>query len=278
VKVNTQVKLEDLLMGMIIQSGNDASVALAEHVAGSEEGFVTLMNGYAKELGMHSSHFTNSTGLPDPDLYVTARDVAILSRANIREFPDYYKYYSIKEYSYNGITQYNRNRLLWRDQNVDGMKTGHTESAGYCLVASAIRDDMRLITVVLGTASESIRAKESLEMLNYGFRTFETHRLYDTKTPLSTVRVWKGATKTLTLGVSDDLYITVPRGQYKNLKATMEIDTLITAPSKMGQRHGMVKVKLGDREILTHPLVALQNIERGSWWRRIVDTVLLWFQ
>ncbi|MEO5574202.1 MAG: D-alanyl-D-alanine carboxypeptidase family protein [Gammaproteobacteria bacterium] len=278
VKVNTQVPLEDLLKGMIIQSGNDASVALAEHVAGSEEGFVTLMNGYAKELGMDHSHFTNSTGLPDPDLYVTARDVATLGRAIIRDFPDYYKYYAIKEFSYNGITQYNRNRLLWRDQNVDGIKTGHTETAGYCLAASALRDGMRLITVVLGTASESIRAKESLEMLNYGFRTFETHRLYDTKTALSTVRVWKGATETLPLGVSKDLYISVPRGQYKNLKATMEIDPAITAPTNKGQRHGLVRVKLGDREILTHPLVALQNVEQGSWWRRLVDTVLLWFK
>ncbi|MEO5703143.1 MAG: D-alanyl-D-alanine carboxypeptidase family protein [Gammaproteobacteria bacterium] len=278
VKVNTQVPLEDLLKGMIIQSGNDASVALAEHVAGSEEGFVTLMNGYAKEVGMNHSHFTNSTGLPDPELYVTARDVAQLGRAIIHDFPEYYKYYAMKEFSYNGITQYNRNRLLWRDQNIDGLKTGHTESAGYCLAASALRDDMRLITVVLGTKSEATRAKESLEMLNYGFRTFETHRLYDTKTSLSTVRVWKGASETLPLGVGEDLYITVPRGQYKNLKATMEIDSAIMAPTKKGQKHGLVKVKLGDQEILTHPLVALQNVEQGSWWRRMVDTVLLWFQ
>ncbi len=278
VKINTQVPLEDLLKGMIIQSGNDASVALAEHVAGSEEGFVTLMNSHAKELGMAHSHFTNSTGLPDPDLYMTARDVATLGRAIIHDFPEFYKYYSMKEFSYNGITQYNRNRLLWRDQNVDGIKTGHTESAGYCLAASALRDDMRLITVVLGTKSEAVRAKESLEMLNYGFRTFETHRLYDTKTALSTVRVWKGATETLPLGVSEDLYITVPRGQYKNLKATMEIDSTLTAPINKGERHGMVKVNLGDKAIITRPLVALENIEQGNWWRRLVDTVLLWFK
>lgn len=278
VKLNTQVPLEDLLKGMIIQSGNDASVALAEHVAGSEEGFVTLMNSYAKELGMDHSHFTNSTGLPDPDLYVTARDVARLSRAIIHDFPEFYKYYSMKEFSYNGITQYNRNRLLWRDQNIDGIKTGHTETAGYCLTASAVRDDMRLISVVLGTKSEAVRAKESLEMLNYGFRTFETHRLYDTKTVLSTVRVWKGMTQTLPLGVSEDLYITVPRGQYKNLKATMEIDSALTAPIKKGEPRGMVKVNLGDKAIITQPLVALQNVEQGGWWRRLVDTVLLWFQ
>jgi len=278
VKINTQVPLEDLLKGMIIQSGNDASVALAEHVAGSEEGFVTLMNSYAKELGMDRSHFTNSTGLPDPELYVTARDVATLGRAIIHDFPEFYRYYAMKEFSYNGITQYNRNRLLWRDQNVDGIKTGHTESAGYCLAASAVRDDMRLITVVLGTKSEAIRAKESLEMLNYGFRTFETHRLYDTKTTLSTVRVWKGVAQTLPLGVSEDLYITVPRGQYKNLKATMEIDPILTAPIKKGERHGTVKVNLGDKAIITQPLVALQNVDQGSWWRRLVDTVLLWFQ
>ncbi len=278
VQVNTRVPLDDLLKGMIIQSGNDASVALAEHIAGSEEGFATLMNGYAKDIGMKNSNFTNSTGLPDPALYVTARDIALLARAIIREFPKFYKYYSIKEYSYNGITQYNRNRLLWRDQNVDGIKTGHTDSAGYCLAASAIRDDMRLISVILGTKSESIRAKESLEMLNYGFRTFETHRLYGNKTPLSKVRVWKGAVQTLPLGVKEDLYITVPRGQYKNLKATMEIDSAIMAPTKKGQKHGMVKVKLGNQTIVTQPMVALQTVEQGSWWRRIVDTVLLWFQ
>lgn len=277
VKVGSRVSLEDLIKGMIIQSGNDATVAVAEHIAGSEEGFVTLMNRYAKDLGMAESHFANSTGLPDPELYITARDMARLARAIIHEFPEYYKWYSMKEFSYNGITQYNRNRLLWREGNVDGMKTGHTESAGYCLVASAKREDMRLISVVLGTKSENIRAKESQEILNYGFRTYETHRLYTTKTPLSTVRIWKGERENLPLGVSDDLYITVPRGQYKNLKATMEIDKGITAPTRKGQRHGMVKVSMGKQVLLTRPLVALQDVPEGGLWRRMVDSIRLWF-
>lgn len=277
IKVGTRVSLEDLIKGMIIQSGNDATVAIAEHVAGSEEGFVTLMNHYAQDLGMKDSHFTNSTGLPDPQLYVTASDMARLARAVIAEFPEYYKWYALKEFTYNGITQYNRNKLLWRDGNVDGMKTGHTETAGYCLVASAQREDMRLISVVFGTKSENIRAKESQELLNYGFRTYETHRLYASATPLSTVRIWKGAARDLPLGVGEDLYLTVPRGQYKNLKAALEIDKTIMAPVAKGQRHGNVTVSLGDKVLIAHPLIALQDVARGSLWRRMIDTIKLWF-
>ena len=277
VKVGSAVSLEDLLKGMIVQSGNDASVAIAEHVAGSEEGFVTLMNQYAKEIGMTHSHFTNSTGLPDPDLYITARDMALLARAVIRDFPDFYKWYSLKEFSYNGITQYNRNKLLWRDGNVDGIKTGHTESAGYCLVASAMRDDMRLISVVLGTASENIRAQESQELLNYGFRSYETHRLYAANTPLSTVHIWKGERPTLALGLNQDLYVTVPRGQYKNLQAAMEINGTIKAPVGKGQQHGTVKVSLGNKPLITKPLVALQSVAEGGIWRRMVDGIKMWF-
>lgn len=278
VQVNTQVSLENLLKGMIVQSGNDASVALAEHVAGSEEGFVTLMNDYAKALGMAHSHFTNSTGLPDPELYITARDVAVLARAVIREFPDYYTWYSLKEFTYNGITQHNRNKLLYRDQTVDGIKTGHTETAGYCLVASALRGDMRLISVVLGTKSENIRAQESQELLNYGFRSYETHRLYTAGKSLSTVRIWKGATQKLVLGVGEDLYVTVPRGQYQSLKAAIEMDKAINAPTRKGQRHGTVKVKLGDKLLATLPLIALQEVAEGSLWQRAVDSVKLWIE
>ncbi len=277
VQVNTKVPLEILFKGMIVQSGNDATVAIAEHTAGSEESFVGLMNNYAQALGMKNSHFMNSTGLPNPQHYSTAHDIAALARAIIREFPEYYKMYSIKEFSYNGITQYNRNQLLWRDESVDGMKTGHTDSAGFCLVASALRDEMRIVSVVLGTASDKLRATESLELLNYGFRSFETHRLYTTEKPLSTVRVWKGESSSLNLGLNEALYITVPRGQYKNLKATLEIGTAMTAPIKKGQQKGMVKINLGDKVLLERPLIALEDIAEGSLWQRMVDSVKLWY-
>jgi D-alanyl-D-alanine carboxypeptidase (penicillin-binding protein 5/6) len=277
VEVNTKVPLDTLLKGMIVQSGNDATVAVAEHSAGSEDSFVALMNSYAQALGMGNSHFTNSTGLPDPDLYTTARDIATLARAIIREFPEYYKMYSIKEFTYNTITQHNRNQLLWRDESVDGMKTGHTESAGFCLVASARREGMRLVSVVLGTENENLRATESLELLNYGFRSFETHRLYSTRKPLSTVRVWKGETDSVRLGLGEDLYITVPRGQYKNLKATMEIGTDILAPIQKGQQKGLVRITLGEEVLLERPLIALESVNEGGWWQRIVDSIKLWF-
>ncbi len=277
VKVNTKVGLEDLLKGMIVQSGNDATVALAEHAAGSEESFVALMNQHAKEIGMEHTHFTNSTGLPNPDLYVTAADMAKLARALIHDFPEYYKWYSVKEFTYNGITQYNRNKLLWRDIGVDGVKTGHTDTAGYCLIASAKHDDMRLISVVLGTESENSRAKESEQLLNYGFRFYETHALYAAGKPLGTARVWKGVSRDLPLGLSEALYVTVPRGQYKSLAATLEVDMRIIAPVGKGERHGAVKVSLADKLLATRPLVALQDVAQGGWWRRLVDTVKLWF-
>lgn len=277
VQVGTQVGVEDLLKGMIVQSGNDATVTLAEHVAGNEESFATLMNQYAKELGMEHSHFANSTGLPDPELYITARDMGKLARAMIREFPEYYKWYALKEFGYNGIKQYNRNKLLWRDGGFDGVKTGHTESAGYCLVASASRDGMRLISVVLGAKSENVRADESQALLNHGFRNYETQRLYAAATPLSSVRVWKGASQSLPLGIGEDLYITVPRGQYQNLKAAMEIEKSVIAPARKGATHGAVKISLNDKVLLTRPLIALQDVAQGSWWRRLIDTIKLWF-
>ena len=277
VKVNTKVGLEDLLKGMIVQSGNDATVALAEHAAGSEESFVALMNQHAKEIGMAQSHFTNSTGLPDPGLYVTAADMAKLAFALIHDFPEYYKWYSVKEFTYNGITQYNRNKLLWRDIGVDGVKTGHTDSAGYCLVSSAEHDGMRLISVVLGAESENSRAKESEQLLNYGFRFYETHALYAAGKTLGTARIWKGVSKELPLGLSEDLYVTVPRGQYKNLAAALEMDRRIIAPASKGERRGAVKVSMGGKVLAERPLVALQDVAQGGWWRRLVDTVKLWF-
>jgi D-alanyl-D-alanine carboxypeptidase (penicillin-binding protein 5/6) len=278
VEVDTMVSVSDLLQGMIVQSGNDATVALAERIAGTEESFANLMNHHAKQLGMTGSHFVNSTGLPDPEHYTTARDIALLARALIREFPEYYKWYSQKEFTYGGITQHNRNKLLWRDDSVDGMKTGHTESAGYCLVTSAKRDKMRLVTVVLGTASEEARADASQSLLNYGFQFFETHKLYDAGNKLSTARVWKGASGDVGLGLASALYITVPRGRYNDLNASMKIGEKIMAPVGAGASLGRVVIRLDDRTLLEKELVALNDVPEGSLWQRMIDEALLYFQ
>ena len=278
VEVGKQVSVKDLLMGMIIQSGNDATVAMAEHIAGSEDTFAALMNRHAEELGMTGSHFVNSTGLPGAEHYMSARDIALLAARLIQEFPEYYKWYSQKEFTYNDITQYNRNKLLWRDESVDGVKTGHTDSAGYCLVTSAKQEDMRLISVVLGTNSENARAEASQALLNYGFRFFETHKLYDGGNQLATSRVWKGDTESVSLGTGSALYATIPRGQYKSLDASMTIDNRITAPVAAGEPLGMVHVKLGDTVIAEQELVALQAVNEGSLWQRIMDEALLYFE
>ena len=278
IEVGSQVSVEELLKGMIIQSGNDASVALAEFVAGSEDAFVPLMNAHAANLGLTSTHFVNSTGLPDPDHYTTPRDMARLAKALIGDFPDHYGWYSEEKYTYNNITQSNRNLLLYRDKSVDGVKTGHTESAGYCLVASAKRDEMRLISVVMGTNSEKARAQESQKLLNYGFRFFETHRLYAADEPLKQMRIWKGASEMLPLGLSDELYVTVPRGQYKDLKATLSVDKTIVAPASKGQAFGTVNINLGDEVLAQRPLVALQDVGEGSLWQQVLDHVMLMFQ
>jgi D-alanyl-D-alanine carboxypeptidase (penicillin-binding protein 5/6) len=277
VEVGKQVSIKDLLLGIIVQSGNDATVALAEYIAGSEDTFAALMNRYAEELGLSGSHFMNSTGLPDPEHYMTARDIARLAALVIARYPEYYKWYSLKEFTYNDITQYNRNKLLWRDDSVDGIKTGHTESAGYCLVTSARKDDMRLITVILGTNSENARVEASQALLNYGFRFFETHKLYAAGTQLTSSRVWKGTTDNTALGIDKDLYVTIPRGQYQSLDASMSIDNRIMAPVSAGQALGTVLVKLGDDIVAEQPLISLQNIEEGSFWQRIADEALLYF-
>ena len=278
IEVDKQVSIEDLLKGMIIQSGNDATVALAEYIAGSEDTFAALMNRHAEELGLTGSHFMNSTGLPDPEHYMTARDIARLTALMIAEFPEHYKWYSQKEFTYNDITQYNRNKLLWRDETVDGVKTGHTDSAGYCLVTSAVSDGMRLITVVLGTASENARAEASQALLNYGFRFFETHKLYDAGSQLASSRVWKGDVDNLSLGLDKPLYATIPRGQYNALQASMTIDSRITAPVAEGDALGFVHVQLGDTVIAEQELVALQAVNEGAFWQRIVDEALLYFE
>jgi D-alanyl-D-alanine carboxypeptidase (penicillin-binding protein 5/6) len=278
VEVGKQVSVEDLLLGLIIQSGNDATVALAEHIAGSEETFAALMNRHAEEIGLTGSHFINSTGLPDEKHYMTARDIARLAALTIEQYPEYYKWYAQKEFTFNDITQYNRNKLLWQDDSVDGIKTGHTESAGYCLVTSAQKDGMRLITVVLGTASENARIEASQALLNYGFRFFETHKLYDAGTPLTTTRIWKGATDTASLGLDKPLYVTIPRGQYKSLDASMSINNRVIAPVAAGQELGTVQVKLGEDIVAEQQLVSLDSIGEGSMWQRVMDEALLYFE
>ena len=278
VEVGTRVSIRDLLQGIIIQSGNDATVAIAEHIAGSEDTFAALMNRHAEDLALTGSHFINSTGLPDPEHYMTARDIARLASLMISNFPEYYKWYSQKEFTYNKITQYNRNKLLWRDSGVDGVKTGHTESAGYCLVTSAIREGMRLITVVLGTNSDNARIDASQALLNYGFRFFESHKLYDPGTELTNTRIWKGDVDTASLGLDKALYVTIPRGQYDSLDASMSIDSKIIAPTPIGTALGAVLVKLGDTVVAEQDLVNLNAVNEGSFWQRITDEALLYFE
>lgn len=278
IEVGKRVSVEDLLQGMIVQSGNDATVALAEYVAGSEDSFAALMNKHAEAIGLTGSHFMNSTGLPDENHSMTAKDIANLSSLLISKYPEYYKWYSQKEYTFNDITQQNRNKLLWRDESVDGLKTGHTESAGYCLVTSAKKDGMRLITVVLGTASTKARADASQALLNYGFRFFETHKLYDAGTQLTTSRIWKGNSESIALGIENALYVTIPRGQYESLDASMNIDQRIMAPVSTGQALGTVQVTLGEQVVANQPLVSLQTIGEGSFWQRITDEGLLYFE
>ena len=275
VEVNKQVPVEELLQGVIIQSGNDASVALAEHVAGSEQTFAAMMNEHASRLGMVNSNFENSTGLPMPNHYSSARDLALLAQAVIKEFPDYYRWDSQKEFTYNGITQQNRNQLLWRDASVDGVKTGFTDDAGYCMVASAKREDMRLVSVVMGTASPNARANESQSLLNYGFRFFETHKLYDAGKALAEARVRKGETSKLSVGVAEDVYVTGPRKHFNELKAETQVDKAILAPINKGDTVGTLNVSLNGEVILTKPLVAMDSVAEGGIFRRLYDAVLV---
>jgi D-alanyl-D-alanine carboxypeptidase (penicillin-binding protein 5/6) len=278
VEVNKQVTVEDLLKGVIIQSGNDASVALAEHVAGTEEAFAAVMNQYAAELGMTNTHFTNSTGLPDPNHYTTARDLAILGSAMIRDHPEMYAWHAIKEFTFNNIKQPNRNLLLGRDGSVDGIKTGHTETAGYCLVVSAVRDGMRLVSVVMGTEGEEARARASASLLSYAFRFFETHKLYSAGDNVASSQVWKGESDVLNLGVSEELWVTVPRGQYKQLKPVVEMNPQIIAPVDKGSVQGSLKIMLENEEVAARPLVALEVVEEGGFIVRMKDEIRLLFQ
>jgi serine-type D-Ala-D-Ala carboxypeptidase (penicillin-binding protein 5/6) len=278
VEVGKQVAVDDLLKGLVIQSGNDAAIALAEHVGGSEEVFASLMNQYAAKLGMKNTYFVNSTGWPDAKHLTTARDIAILARATITEFPEHYKLYAEHDFTWNNITQPNRNLLLYRDSTVDGIKTGHTESAGYCLVSSAVRDNMRLISVVAGTKSDMARADISQALLGYGYRFYESDQMYAAGENLNNTRVWKGSAESLSLGLQDDLHVTVPRGQYKKLKTVMEITPDIEAPVQKGQQLGIVRVMLDGEEVFSRPLVALQAVAEGSLWQRTRDNLIRFFQ
>jgi len=278
VEVGKQIAVEDLLKGLIIQSGNDSSVALAEHIAGTESAFAGYMSHQAQVLGMTNTQFENATGWPTEGHYSTARDIAILTQAVIREFPETYRIYKEKEYTFNSIRQFNRNRLLWRDNSVDGVKTGHTEAAGYCLVASAIRDDMRLISVVLGAGSDKARTQDSQSLLNYGYRHFETHRLYRANETLKTARIWYGDQEQIAMGVENDIYITIPRGRYRDLQASMEIDSEINAPVIRGQEMGVVNVKLDDELVVSKSIVATHAVNDGGLLVKALDSIKLMFK
>jgi D-alanyl-D-alanine carboxypeptidase (penicillin-binding protein 5/6) len=273
VKVNSDVSVEDLLRGLIIQSGNDSAVALAEHIAGSEDAFAGLMNAHAAQLGMTSTNFVNSTGLPHPDHYTTPSDIVKVTAATIRDYPDFYPMYAEKQFTYNEIKQYNRNNLLWRNNAVDGVKTGHTEAAGFCLVSSAKYDQMRLIAVIMGTESAKARIKESQALLAFGSRFYETHRLYEAGQKLTENRVWFGDQKILALGIGEDVYVTIPRRDYDNLKPTLEVKAKLEAPINKGDSLGNVTVMLGNDVVTTRPLVALAQVEKGRLWRRFLDFI-----
>ena len=278
IQVNTQVKIEDLIKGMIVQSGNDACVALAEAIAGSEETFAQMMNQQAQKLGMKATSFKNAAGMPDPEHYTTARDLATLTRALIHDFPeDYAKYYSIKEFRYNNITQPNRNRLLWLDPTVDGVKTGHTEAAGYCLISSARRDTRRLISVVLGTKSDAVRAQESLKLLNFGFQAYDAVKLYAKNEAVSNLKVWKGTEKTVKAGFTEDFIMVVPKGYGPRIKSELQSQQPLIAPVAQGQVVGTMKVSLDDKPYGEFPVVAIDGVPVAGIFRRAIGTIRLWF-
>ena len=277
--VDTMVRAEDLLRGIIIQSGNDASVAIAEHIAGSEEAFADMMNQYAEVMGMQQSFFMNASGL-DTELYyntMSARDLSLIARETVIKHKDFYPIYAEREFTYNGITQSNRNSLLFRDRNVDGLKTGWTDAAGFCLVASAERDGMRLISVVMGTASTEARAIETQKLFTYGFRYFETHQLYSEGQVLTNVPVWSGEQSAVDLGVTEDVFVTIPRGQGENLTAAVDVEEAVTAPLVGGQIMGVVNVTLDSDLIYRGDVVAMQAIEQGGLFKRFIDWLTLFF-
>jgi D-alanyl-D-alanine carboxypeptidase (penicillin-binding protein 5/6) len=277
IELGKPISVENLILGMIVQSGNDATIALAERVAGTEETFAQLMNANAKRLGMVGSHFENSSGLPSPQHYTTARDMSLLAAAILREFPQYYHWFSVREFEVNGIKQQNRNGLLGRDPSVDGLKTGHTDSAGYCLVTSAQRDGMRLISVVRGSASMKAREDASAALLGYGFTFFETRQVVKGGEKLVTAPVWKAEATPVELGVKRDLYVTVPRGTAGDIKTAFDVQPRLIAPLAADAVVGQMKVSVGAQTLASVPLHPLKAVGEGGWWRRTVDTVRLWF-
>ena len=277
IREGTEVSVADLLRGIVIQSGNDASVAMAEYIAGDEEAFAGLMTQTAKSLGMNNTNFMNATGLPDEMHYTTAEDLAVLTRALINRFPEHYAIYSEKYFSYNDIRQANRNALLWRDDSVDGVKTGHTQAAGYCLVASAMENDTRLISVVMGARDERTRAAESQKLLNYGFRYYETVNLYAAGSSLKRVRVWSGLHESLEVGLDDAITLTIPRGGRDQLKAEINLQDVIEAPIERGQSLGALTLSLGDEMVVERPVVALNPVQEAGWLSSTLDDVQLMF-
>lgn len=285
IEAGKPVSVNDLLMGLIVQSGNDASLALAEAVGGSEDGFVAMMNREAQRMGMKGTHFTNTDGVPDPNHYTTAVDLATLSTRLIKDFPEYYGMYSQKEFTYNKIRQPNRNRLLYIDPTVDGLKTGHTKSAGYCLISSAQRPlanvpngSRRLVSIVIGTATEQIRTQESLKILNYGFQFFDTLRLYDKGQVLATPDIYKGKNSTVKIGVQNETFVTVPKGTGGRLKPVLERQELLIAPIAAGQQVGTVKLMDGTSKVAEFPVVALEEVPEAGFFGRLWDTIRLWFK
>ena len=278
VRVDTQVPVDDLIKGMIVQSGNDACVTLAEGIAGSEENFAQMMNREAQRLGMKNSSFTNSTGLPDPQLYTTAHDLSLLAGALIRDFPEEYKkYYSMKEFRYNNITQPNRNRLLYIDPSVDGVKTGHTDAAGYCLISSALRDKRRLLSVVLGTKSDSARASESLKLLNWGFITYDAVTVFSKDQEVASLRVWKGMQNQVKAGFTADFMIAVPKGFAEKVKSDFVAESRLIAPIEAGQKLGLLKVSVDGKPYGEYPVIALETVPLAGFFGRLIDTIRLWF-
>lgn len=278
IEPNKPVTVDELIRGVIVQSGNDACVALAETIAGSEEAFAALMNREAQRLGMTNTHFTNSTGLPDPQLYTTARDLSILASAIVRDFPEHYSLYSMKEYTYNNIKQPNRNRLLYMDATVDGMKTGHTSTAGYCLVSTAQRGTRRLISVVLGAASDTVRAQESLKLLNFGFQFYDTVKLYSADETLSQFRVWKGKENEVAVGFTHDFVMSLPKEAAQKVQVTLESRQPLVAPLEKGQEVGTLKLSVDGKAIGDYPVVALKDVPVAGFFGRLWDAIVMFFK
>lgn len=278
IEPNKKVTVEELLNGMIVQSGNDAAVALAEVVGGSEDAFVRRMNEVVKRLNLKNTSFANASGLPDPKNYSSAYDIALLAGALIRDFPELYELYRVKEYRYNNITQANRNRLLWLDPNVDGVKTGHTEKAGYCLVASAKRGERRLLSVVMGTASDSARIQESQTLLNFGFQFYDTVRVHEKNALISKVRLWKGTDSEVGVGVDTSVFVAIPKGTNDKIKADLVSQQPLVAPVVKGQRVGVMKISYDGRQMSEYPVIALGDVAQANILGRAWDTVRLWFK